>query len=873
MRKPIFRCIALLSAAAALFGGCAAPASGPEKIEGSEPEMPQGQYAAVTVSTQENGLPISQNLFGLFLEDINFAVDAGLYTELIQNRSFEYGAMAAGGGLHNWQATSADSVTRTLADGSADGSWLNENNPHYLVLANSADTMEGVFNTGYLDGMAVNGGERYTASLYIRGTADVKLSLEHADGTVYAEAALSADSKDWHKYTATLTPSQTVSGGLRFAVRISKGTVDMDMVSLMTQEGFAGLPIRRDLGEALQALNPSFLRFPGGCAVEGKTLESMYSWKDSIGNAIPFSVNGENALGDVATRPQTVDIWNGSAQNPYYCTYGLGFYEYFLLCEALDCFPIPVLNAGMTCPIQSPRYTVFPTNSPEFQQCVQDALDLVEFCRGGADTRWGAVRIAMGHEAPFELKYVGIGNEQWQSEYFEHYEFFLDAFREAAAKAPEIYGGIELIVANGPASGSTEGWNYVKKNPDALTTLVDEHYYEPPTWFLSNTRRYDAYDRSLSAKVFLGEYASQSNTMGSALAEAAYMTGLERNGDVVELACYAPLFGNATLNQWLPDMIFFSRDSFYGTPNYYVQQLFAANAGSTYLKTDVQLRGTAEEKSLSGGVGLGSWQTGVAYDNLKVVSNTDGKVLYADDFSDPVRFADEYDVHRGDWSIENGRLVQLRTGYPADETTGEAVYVGNGDWQDYTMTVDATILEGAEGFLIPICVKDAKNNIFWNLGGWGNTVSCLQIVSGGAKSGQISGTVKNCRLEHGKTYQLKVVVSGNTVRCYVDGIKYLDYTEVTPDPIYASTVRDSQGDLIVKLVNVSGNALPLALELPGILPATASVTTLKADSASAVNSFDSPEAIFPESSTLEISEHVTYEAPAYSLTVIRIPQN
>lgn len=872
MRKAFRRCIGLLSAAALTFSGCTAPESDPTEPERSDPQVPQGQYANLTVTIGENELAISDHLFGLFLEDINFAVDAGLYTELIKNRSFEYGSMAANEGRHGWQTTSSSAITYTVANGSNDKSWLNENNPSYLVLTNDAETMEGIYNTGYLDGMAVSAGESYTASLYIRGDAQVKLSLEHTDGTVYAEAELTAKGDSWTKYAATLTPTETVSNGLRFVVRISKGTVHMDMVSLMTQDGFAGLPIRKDIGEYLQALNPSFLRFPGGCAVEGKTLESMYSWKDSIGNAIPYTINGENAVGDIATRPQTIDIWNGNKQHPYYCTYGLGFYEYFLLCEALECMPLPVLNAGMTCPIQSPNYTVFPTNSEEFQQCVQDALDLVEFCKGGADTKWGAVRIAMGHQDPFELKYVGIGNEQWQSEYFEHYEFFLDAFRDAAKKSPEIYGGIELIVANGPASGSTEGWTYVKRNPDELTTLVDEHYYEPPAWFLANTKRYDAYDRSLSAKVFLGEYASQSNTMHSALAEAAYMTGLERNGDVVELACYAPLFGNATLNQWLPDMIFFSKDSLYGTPNYYVQKLFGNNAGNTYLQTDVEILGDSEDSVLSGRVGLGSWQTSVAYDNIKVVSNDDGKVLYEDDFSDPVRFEDEYDIHRGDWTLETGRLVQKSTGYPSDETTGEAVYVGDAGWSNYTMTVDATILEGAEGFLIPICVENSKNNIFWNLGGWGNSVSCLQIVSGGAKSGQVSGTIKNCRLEHGKTYQLKITVSGNNIKCFVDGIQYLNYTEVTPDPIFASTVRDENGDLIVKIVNVSGNTVPVVLNLPGLEVAAASVTTLKADSAGAVNSFDDPTHISPEESTLEVSERFTYEALPYSLTVIRIPQ-
>lgn len=860
MRKTLKRCISLLGAVTLTLSGCATPHSAPLNPDQSISDTAEASYANLTVQTGGGELAISDNLFGLFLEDINFAVDAGLYTELVKNRSFEYGFLAAGEHLHGWTAT-AEAVSMDIAVENS----LNENNPTYVKLTNTSDVPEGIFNPGYLDGMAVTAGESYTASVYIRGSTQAALSLESKDGAIYGEAGFTADSKDWRKYSVTLTPSESVSKDLRLVLRIGKGSVDVDMVSLMTQDGFMGLPIRKDLGEALQALQPSFIRFPGGCVIEGKSEESMYNWKDSIGNGIPYSINGDSAVGDAAARPQVIDIWNGNKLHPYYCTYGLGFYEYFQLCEALECMPIPVLNAGMTCQVQSPQYIVYPLSGEKFRQCVQDALDLVEFCRGGADSTWGAVRIAMGHEEPFTLKYIAIGNEQWQSEYHAHYEAFVLAFQDAAKKNPALYGDIELIVANGTASGSTEGWAYVDDYPDDITTLVDEHYYEAPSWFLANTRRYDGYDRGLSAKVFLGEYASQSNTMLSALAEAAYMTGLERNGDIVELVCYAPLLGNGTLNQWTPDMIFFSNDSLCLTPNYYVQQMFAANAGNTYLNTALEVHAESKENVLSGRVGLGSWQTSVAYDNLKVVSNADGAVLLEHNFSDD----SGVDVHRGDWDIEDGRLVQFGTGAPADGNTGDAVYLGDTGWSDYTMTVEATILGGAEGFLIPVCVQNAQNNIFWNLGGWGNTVSCLQIVSGGSKSGQISGTVKNCRLEHGKTYNLKVVVSGNTVECYVDDVLYLTYTEQTPEPLYASTVRAENGDLILKLVNVTDAPIPVKLDLP--LAGSATLTVLKSGSPSDVNTLQEPGKILPAESILEIAAGTVYDAPAYSLSVIRIP--
>ncbi len=863
--KLVRRPLALACAALLALTGCA-PVN-------PTPTTPPEEENVSTLSVSLNDpKEISDNLYGLFLEDINFAVDAGLYAELIKNRSFEYGPLAANQNKHGWGITDAKAVTFQVLDGTSTGKYLNENNPHYAQVTNTGSAMEGIFNSGYLDGLAVTEGERYTASLFARGHVSLTLSLEDTGGKVLASAPVPVNAADWTKYTVTLTPNATQDGNLRFVVRIGTGSVELDMISLMPEDTFQGLPIRKDIGEALQALNPSFLRFPGGCAIEGKSEESMYNWKDSIGNGIPFTVNGESAVGDAATRVQTLDLWHNNSTYPYYCTYGIGFYEYFLLCEALDCFPIPIVNAGMTCPIQSPNYKVYPIDSPEFRQCLQDALDLVEFCRGGADTKWGAVRIAMGHEAPFDLPYLGIGNEQWQSEYHSHYQQFVQAFEKAARENPEIYGEVQLIVANGPASGSTEGWSYVKANPDSITGLVDEHYYEGASWFLANTHRYDSYKRT-DVKVFLGEYASKTNTMLSALAEAAFMTGLERNGDIVELACYAPLFGNSTQNQWLPDMIFFSNDSLYLTPNYHVQQLFAGNAGNRYLETALEYVENTEKTGLSGGIGLGSWMTSVAYDDLKV-ADAEGNVLFSDDFSDAKVFAQQYHTHTGSWKVENGRLVQKNTGAPVDGNTGDVVYVGDPAWRNYTMTVKAQILSGSEGFLIPVCVGDKDNNIFWNIGGWGNTVSCLQIVSGGSKSDQVAGTVQNLRLKQGQTYELKVEVSGNTVRCYIDGKLYVDYTQPTYTPLHASTVMAENGDVILKLINAGDAPIPVEVKIPGLTQShstTAQITVLKGENGGAVNSFEQPDNIAPERGTLAVSDEFVYTAEGWSLTVIRIP--
>lgn len=336
------------------------------------------------VNTDISGLDdshrISDTLFGIFLEDINYAVDGGMYAELLKNRSFEYGMEARDAQMHGWEATS-EAVTVSVQDGSGDGTSLNENNPQYVVVENSGASSvsptEGISNKGFLEGIAIEEGASYGVSFYCKsedGTVNqVCVTLFNEDGTVYDEKTVEGITDQWQKYEVTLTANATANRKVRLAVKIPAGTACFDMISMMPQDTYQGLPIRKDFGEYLEALHPAFMRFPGGCVVEGRDEESIYSWKDSIGDGLSFEINGETTVGDIAVRPQGKSIWQGSAANPYYTTYGLGFYEYFEFCEALGCMPVPVLNAGMTCEIQSPFYKVYDTASGEFSQYVQDA--------------------------------------------------------------------------------------------------------------------------------------------------------------------------------------------------------------------------------------------------------------------------------------------------------------------------------------------------------------------------------------------------------------------------------------------------------------------------------------------------------------------
>ncbi|MDR0962984.1 MAG: hypothetical protein LBM60_00010, partial [Clostridium sp.] len=549
--------------------------------------------------------------------------------------------------------------------------------------------------------------------------------------------------------------------------------------------------------------------------------------------------------------------------------------EFFLLCEKLDSLPIPILNAGTTCPIHNPQgYIVFDVDSAEFKQCVQDALDLVEFCKGDASTKWGAIRIAMGHEETFDLRYIGIGNEQSSPEYFEHYGKFVEAFEDALKKRPELFTGVELVIANTAGSGGFAGWDYLRTHPDQVTGMVDEHYYEYPDWFYTSTARYNSYDRNAQAKVFLGEYAGKTNTLESALSEAAYMTGLEENADVVEMACYAPLFGNKTASQWTPDLLWYSHNQVFGSVSYYVQQMYGNNVGSKILPSTISMAEMPMESALTGKVGLGTWQTSAAYDNFKVVSNDDGTVLYETTFDDADVFTnDGWEKNVGDWEIIDGRLVQKKTGLPANQQTGDSVYIGESTWGNYTLTVDAQILDGTEGFLIPIAVKSLTENMFWNIGGWTNTVSCLQTVTNNVKSGQVAGTVKNMSFNTGQIYHLKVVVNDDNVKCYIDDVEYINYTHRSPSPLYETSSIAENGDIILKFVNVGADSYDIDITLAdldrSLYEETAYLTVLSGANLNDLNSFEDPEKMVPVETELSMEEALAYRCPKYSLSVIR----
>lgn len=539
----------------------------------------------ITINTSKVLNTVSPMLYGIFFEDINYAGDGGLYGELIANRSFEYYEREVNpaekpADFPNiktmcWE-TVGDcrfSIERRFP--------LSKAHKHYARLSGKAGT--GLRNLGFCgEGLAVHEGQTFRFSCYVRNTSSMKLTVRFTDksANLYGSKTFSLvrGGRSWSKYKLTLTATGSCSRVYPEIILESEGMLDLDLISLFPTDTYHGREngMRRDIAEMLEGLHPSFMRFPGGCIVEGRSFENMYCWKDTIGPLWDRRTNWNR------WQMEEYQI-NGQSSPDYFQSYGLGYYEYFCLCEDLGAKPVPVMNVGMTCQ----WHEALLVDMDKLDKWIQDILDLIEFANGPEDSEWGRRRAEMGHPAPFGLEYIGIGNEQWGDVYFQRYEAFQRVLSE---KYPEI----KLITCAGWTSEGEDfdtACRWMNDNKDKAYA-VDEHFYKSPEWFLENIHRYDDYDRSLP-KVFAGEYAAHTHGDTSkrvcnwyaALCEAAFLTGLEKNADHVVMSCYAPLLARTGHQQWQPDLIWFDTESVYGTPSYYVQQLFGNNLGAALVET------------------------------------------------------------------------------------------------------------------------------------------------------------------------------------------------------------------------------------------------------------------------------------------------
>lgn len=512
---------------------------------------------------------VQPTMWGIFFEDINLGADGGLYAELIKNRSFEFAAPLMG-----WEEQKADGASGSLLV--QNRGEKNAANPRFLRAANKTGKGKyGISNEGFR-GMGIKQGETYDFSVIARQvdnqSVTLKIEVRNPKGEIIGNGSVTPSGKDWNKIKTSFTATATEAKAQLFIWLEGAGAVDLDMISLFPRNTWKNRPggLRADLVQLLADMKPGFLRFPGGCIVEGRELATRYQWKKTIGN--------------IEDRELIVNRWNTEfahrATPDYFQSFGLGFFEYFLTAEDIGAEPLPILNCGMACQFNSSE--VVPTEL--LDPYVQDALDLIEFANGGPETTWGKLRADLGHPAPFNLKIMGVGNEQWGEQYVERQKIFSKAIKDK-------YPNIKLVSSAGPFSDG-ELFDYLSREMKSLKAdIVDEHYYRNPEWFLQNATRYDKYDRN-GPRIFAGEYAAQSVYTGSpenknnwrcAIAEAAFMTGLERNADLIHMASYAPLFAHTEGWQWTPNLIWFDNLRSYGTPNYYVQKLFANNKGNKIL--------------------------------------------------------------------------------------------------------------------------------------------------------------------------------------------------------------------------------------------------------------------------------------------------
>jgi len=784
---------------------------------GAQPtETPSGSPARLTVHVDQPGHKVSPLLYGIFFEEINRAGDGGLYAEMVQNRSFEDADKPVTWTLVTPQGADA-SITRDTARP------LNEKNPHSLKLQVSAlkDGRAGIVNEGF-KGMAFRKGAEYRLSLYARcaqgSDTTLTATLQNADGQrIYAEAKTAALSAEWKQFSLTLVPGDTDPNG-RLGLWISRpGTVWIDMVSLFPKDTFKNRPngLRADLAQMLAEMKPAFIRFPGGCFVEGNKLANAFRWKDTIG--------------DIARRPGHWNLWG------YRSTDGLGYHEYLQMCEDMNAEPLFVINCGMAHEDTVPLEQMSPW--------VQDALDAIEYANGPADSQWGRLRAQNGHPEPFNLRLMEIGNENGGPAYNERYALFYDAIR---AKYPQV-----RLVANFWQGGQPG---------NRPVELLDEHYYDTPRFFCRQADRYDKYDRK-GPQIYVGEYActrecGQGN-LAAAVGEAAFMTGMERNSDIVTMASYAPLFVHVNWRQWNPDAINFDCARAYGTPSYHVQKMFASNCADVVLPVELDSP-VVESGLLTGRIGVGTWDTQAEFKDIRVTQGD--KVLLTSDFAEK---AEGWRMVRGDWKVQDGALRQTGNAMDARAVAGDA------NWSDYTLSLKARKTGGKEGFLILFRSRDNHAKTWWNLGGWGNTRHAIETPEGIVEP-QVPG-----RIETGRWYDIRIALKGTSIRCYLDDKLIHDAAPVARmKSMYAVAGNARAGaEVILKVVNFSNSPQETRVDLQGLQPGarTARLTVLTSASPQDENSLDAPTKVAPVASEQTIpGPQFQHVFPANSVTVLRV---
>ena len=819
--------------------------------------------ATVTVDLAHPGSALSPDMYGIFFEDINHAADGGLYAELIQNRDFEYNRVPEDmmwvddstvvnrkgwkaryrkpNELHAWSLIPEGEAAASIRLDTREP--LNESNAQSMrfEVTRLGAGRAVVANGGYW-GIPVRKGAAYRLSLYARkdsrSSGTLTASLESTSGETYASHEITGLNEQWRRFEATLTSSGD-DPQARFVLSAkSAGTIWLDVVSLFPAETWKNRPngLRPDLARMLADMRPSFLRFPGGCVVEGATLENRIQWKRTIG--------------DVAARPGHWNLWG------YRATDGLGFHEFLQLCEDLGAAPLYVINVGMSCQGRGGMVA----SKEDRAEYLQEALDALEYAMGPVTSRWGALRQANGHPAPFPIKYVEVGNENNGPAYREAYKFIQSGIKK---RYPDI-----VTIANYEDIQISDLDR--RRYPGVGLEMVDEHYYASPTFFYDQSSRYDSYDRGDSVLVYVGEFAVTTGNPGTgnlraALAEAAFMIGLERNADLVRMASYAPTFVNVHDRTWSPDMIVYTSARAYGTPSYHAVRMFSVNRPERVLPATVVIAADSAADRwghLRGGIALGAWNTRAEFRDVRVERN--GQQLFRDDFSSG---ASRWTQQQDTWEAAGGALRNNNT------VTEAIARAGDSTWAEYSLSLKARKISGEQGFIISVLVN-GDDRCLWNIGGWDNSVEYLTQYRSGTRADL--GTWRQCSVETGRWYEIRIDVKGHRIRCYLDGDLRRDeeLRQFSAPSIYATAgIRDDRGEVIAKIVNPFPGPKSCRVDLkasPEILPDGEAVVLTSA-SPDDENSFDQPEKVAPRTTVLRnLGSTFDYVCPPNSISILTL---
>jgi alpha-N-arabinofuranosidase len=784
----------------------------------------------LNVDVQHPRFKISPTFYGLMTEEINHSYDGGLYAELIQNRAFKDDADQPA----HWSLVNSESAEGEIA--------LDNQNPVNATALTSSLRLSisavgqgqrvGVANEGFW-GIPVWPDTQYRASFYARSAdglaGPLTVDIESNDGaTVFASASVPQIDAQWKKYEVKLSTGKVdPTADARFVISAgSKGTLWLSLVSLFPPT-FNNRPNgnRIDLMQMLGDLHPAFLRFPGGNYLEGDTIDQRFAWK--------------NTLGDLAQRPGHLSPWK------YRSSDGLGLLEFLNWCEDLHMEPVLAVFAGYALNQQHVDA------GPQLQPFVQEALDEIEYCTGDASTKWGQQRVKDGHPEPFKIRYVEIGNEDEfdRAGYDGRFTQFYDAIK---AKYPDL----QLIATTAVKS----------RTPD----VIDDHYYRSARDMERDVHHYDKTDRK-GPKIFVGEWATREGSptpnFGAAMADAAWLTGLERNSDIVVMNCYAPLLVNVNRGayQWGTDLIGYNALSSFGSASYYAQKMFSENMGDTALPVDLpepQTRPTTLPAP-AGGIGVATWNTQAQFKDVKVTAGN--QVLYQSDFS---KDTNGWLAAGGEWDAVDGALTQTSNSANCRMTAGDPA------WTDFTYSLKAQKTSGNEGFLVMIHVRGPNDFIWWNVGGGRNTRATLQKLADGERINLAPSTP--ITVEDNRWYDVRIELKGTDIKCYLDDKLIVEATDAPPEPvpaIYASASRVSAtGRVILKVVNVSSTPQNVQINLQG-------TTDVKADAQAIVltgqrgdvNTLDEPRKIFPKELDFhDAAPSFSREFPAYSVSVLKI---